>query len=137
MHNGLLPRSVFRRIWTFLINFIYLVQQLNVMLETVTIRFSPLSLFTMTSSPTNKSRLGTVTIHEVAAFAGISLVTLSRAPNDPKQLSANILAKVITAIEKTGYVLNLSAGNLRSSTSRLIATFVPTLQGTLPAWSRR
>lgn len=86
--------------------------------------------FTMTSIGFDKPRPdGAVTIHHVAALAGVSLVTVSRALNSPEQLSAKTLARVLAAVEQTGYVPNLSAGSLRSSKTRLIAALVPTLQG--------
>lgn len=84
----------------------------------------------MTSIGLDKPRPdGVITIHDVAALAGVSLVTVSRALNSPEQLSARTLAKVLAAVEQTGYVPNLSAGSLRSSRTRLIAALVPTLQG--------
>lgn len=95
----------------------------------MTIRLSPRLPVIMSSSNYFKTSPGPVTIHDVAALAGVSLVTVSRALNDPKQLSAKTLAKVTEAVAKTGYVPNLSAGSLRSSKTRLIAAFVPTLQG--------
>ena len=82
----------------------------------------------MSNSNLAKARPGAVTIHDVAALAGVSLVTVSRAINDPRQLSAKTLAKVLAAVERTGYVPNISAGSLRSSRTRLIAAFVPNLQ---------
>lgn len=92
--------------------------------------FYPMPHFVMADPNLLKARPGNpVTIHDVAALAGVSLVTVSRAFNDPKQLSPKTLAKVLAAAEKTGYVPNLSAGSLRSSKTRLIAAFVPTLQG--------
>lgn len=84
----------------------------------------------MTSIGFDKPRPdGAVTIHDVAALAGVSLVTVSRALNSPKQLSAKTLEKVLAAVQQTGYVPNMSAGSLRSSRTRLIAALVPTLQG--------
>jgi LacI family gluconate utilization system Gnt-I transcriptional repressor len=84
----------------------------------------------MTSIGFDKPRPdGAVTIHDVAALAGVSLVTVSRALNSPEQLSAKTLARVLAAVEQMGYVPNLSAGSLRSSRTRLIAALMPTLQG--------
>ena len=72
--------------------------------------------------------LSTATIHDVAALAGVSLMTVSRALKRPHQVSAATLEKVLAAVEKTGYVPNALAGGLRSARTRLIAAIVPTLK---------
>lgn len=69
-----------------------------------------------------------VTIHDVARLARVSLITVSRAINNPELLSAATLKKVMDAVAQTGYVPNLVAGGLRSSRSRLVAVLVPTLR---------
>ena len=70
-----------------------------------------------------------VTIHEVAQLANVSLITVSRAFNNPDQVSAKTLKRVMDAVAKTGYVPNLAAGSLRSSKTRLVAVLVPALSG--------
>ncbi|CAN5379235.1 LacI family DNA-binding transcriptional regulator [soil metagenome] len=70
-----------------------------------------------------------VTVHDVARLAGVSAITVSRALNKPGQLSPATLERVLTAIERSGYVPNRMAGGLRSSRSRLVAAVVPTISG--------
>lgn len=70
----------------------------------------------------------TVTIHVVAAIANVSLITVSRAFNNPELLSPKTLKKVMDAVAVCGYVPNLVAGGLRSSKTRLVAVLVPTLR---------
>jgi len=89
-----------------------------------------LAEFQMDNSKPQKRTSGRpVTIREVARLAEVSLITVSRAFNSPEQLSAATLKKVREAIAQTGYVPNMTAGNLRSSRTRMIAVFVPQLSG--------
>lgn len=73
----------------------------------------------------------TVTIHDVARLAEVSLMTVSRAFNDPGRLSPVTLKRVMEAVAKTGYIPNLMAGGLRSLKTGLVAALVPTLMGQL------
>ena len=71
-----------------------------------------------------------VTVHDVARVANVSAITVSRALNNPDQLSAATLARVLTAVEETGYVPNLLAKGLNAKRSaRLVAALIPTLSG--------
>ena len=70
---------------------------------------------------------GTVTMETVGRLAGVSQVTVSRALNDPKKVSANTLKRIQDAIELTGYVPNMVAGALASKRSQLIAALVPSI----------
>ncbi len=72
-----------------------------------------------------------VTLREVAQAADVSMITVSRAINNPHQVSANTLEKVNAAIQALGYVPNLMAGGLRSSRSYLVMALVPTIAGSL------
>jgi LacI family gluconate utilization system Gnt-I transcriptional repressor len=81
------------------------------------------------SSPKTNQNHSTVTIHHVARVAGVGRMTVSRAFNSPEKLAASTLKKVMDAVVLTGYVPNMTAGSLRSSRTRLIAAFVPTLSG--------
>ncbi|MGI4778390.1 MAG: LacI family DNA-binding transcriptional regulator [Janthinobacterium lividum] len=64
---------------------------------------------------------------DVARSAGVSLVTVSRAINEPDKVAPETLATVRAAVEHLGYVPNLTAGSLASSRSRIVATIVPTI----------
>ena len=66
---------------------------------------------------------------DVAKLAGVSAITVSRALNTPAAVSPDTLAKVRSAIERSGYVPNLVAGGLASNRSRLVAALVPTIAG--------
>lgn len=64
---------------------------------------------------------------DVARAAGVSLVTVSRAINDPGRVKPDTLRAVRAAIEQLGYVPNLLAGGLASQRSRIVAAIVPTI----------
>lgn len=72
-----------------------------------------------------------VTLHDVAALAEVSAVTVSRALKTPDRLSPVTLQRVREAVAKTGYVPNLVAGGLRSAKSGLVAALVPALRSHL------
>jgi LacI family gluconate utilization system Gnt-I transcriptional repressor len=87
-----------------------------------------------------RPRTGGLTLTDVARVAGVSPITVSRALNSPGQLTAETLAKVREAVERTGYVPNLLAGGLASNRSRLVAAIVPTIASpvfleTVQAWT--
>jgi LacI family gluconate utilization system Gnt-I transcriptional repressor len=64
---------------------------------------------------------------DVAAAAGVALVTVSRAINEPDKVSPGTLARVQAAVRKLGFVPDLTAGSLASSRSRIVGAVVPTL----------
>lgn len=74
-----------------------------------------------------KSRRGSgaITLQDVAKLAGVAPITASRAINKPDSVSGEVLQKVHSAVERTGYVPNRMAGSLASSRSRIIAAVVP------------
>ena len=80
---------------------------------------------------TRKRARSGVTIHDVAKLANVSIITVSRALNNPRQVSPETLKRVEEAVAQTSYVPNLMAGGLRSSRSRLVVALVPTLAGQL------
>lgn len=75
----------------------------------------------------------TVRITEVAAAAGVSPITVSRALNTPDLLSKATLRRVRAAVDRLGYVPNLAAGALASRRSRMIVAIVPTIASTMYA----
>ena len=81
--------------------------------------------------PARRGRRGTggLTLADVARLAGVSAITVSRALNTPERLSAETLARVHEAVDRTGYVPNRVAGGLASSRTRLVAALVPTISG--------
>lgn len=68
---------------------------------------------------------------DVAAAAGVALVTVSRALNEPGKVSPATLARVRAAVKQLGYVPDLTAGSLASARSRIVGAVVPTLSN---AW---
>ncbi len=76
----------------------------------------------MPSAPTK-----TITLHDVARAAGVSLITASRALGNPSVVSPATIARVQAAVEATGYIPNLLAGSLKSRRSRMVAAIVPAL----------
>lgn len=72
---------------------------------------------------------GSITLHDVAKLAGVAPITASRALNAPEKVSPEVLQRVTSAVERTGYVQNRLAGGLASARSRLVAVLVPTLSG--------
>ena len=80
-----------------------------------------------------KSLSYTVTLAEVAAEAGVSANTVSRALRFPDTIAPHTLARITAAVEATGYVPNLSASQLASNRSKTIAMIIPTLAASVIA----
>ncbi len=68
-----------------------------------------------------------VTLHDVAREAGVSLITASRALSNPGVVSAKTIARVQQAVAVTGYIPNLLAGGLKSKRSMTVAALVPAI----------
>ncbi|MWL89753.1 LacI family DNA-binding transcriptional regulator [Cupriavidus sp. SW-Y-13] len=68
-----------------------------------------------------------VTLHDVAREAGVSLITASRALSNPGLVSAKTIARVQEAVAATGYIPNLLAGGLKSRRSLTVAALVPNI----------
>jgi len=75
----------------------------------------------MSLLPRSKS----VTLHDVAEAAGVSLMTASRALKTPELVSKATLEKVQRAVLATGYIPNLLAGGLKSKRSMAIGALLP------------
>lgn len=72
-------------------------------------------------------RPSSITLHDVAAAAGVSLMTASRALRRPELVSASTREKVMAAVASTGYIPNLLAGGLKSQRSMTVAALVPVM----------
>ena len=82
----------------------------------------------MTRSSTPKSRAsGRATLAAVGERAGVSLMTASRAINQPELVSAALRLRVEQAVAELGYVPNRAAQALASSHSNVIVVLVPSL----------
>ena len=68
---------------------------------------------------------------DVAAAAGVSPMTVSRALREPERLSEATRKAVLDAIERVGYVPNRIAANLASARSSAIGQIVPSIQNSL------
>ena len=65
-----------------------------------------------------------VRVEDVAREAGVSPITVSRALSQPDLVRPETRARVASAVEKTGYVVNSLASSLRSGRSSIIAVFI-------------
>jgi len=74
---------------------------------------------------------GTITLKHVAALAGVSPITVSRALNKPDSVSDKLREKIERAVEQLGYVQNHVAGALASAGSNVIPVIVPSLSNTV------
>lgn len=68
-----------------------------------------------------------VTLHDVAQAAGVSLITASRALSNPGLVSPATIERVRQAVDATGYVPNLLAGGLKSKRSMAVGALVPVI----------
>lgn len=68
---------------------------------------------------------GRPTLHDVAIAAGVTGITVSRYFRAPGRVAADTAARIRLAIEQTGYVPNLQAGQLAGGASRLVAALIP------------
>jgi LacI family gluconate utilization system Gnt-I transcriptional repressor len=68
---------------------------------------------------------------DVAKAANVSLMTVSRALNEPAKLSEETRKLVLDTIRKIGYVPNSIASNLASNRSNVVGQIVPSIQNSL------
>ncbi|WP_114560386.1 LacI family DNA-binding transcriptional regulator [Desertihabitans aurantiacus] len=84
----------------------------------------------MTTTPRRRAT-GTATLADVAAAAGVSAQTVSRAVRTPELVSTATLDRVREAIRSTGYVPNLAASNLASNRSMVVAVVLPSISASV------
>ncbi|MCC7484008.1 MAG: LacI family DNA-binding transcriptional regulator [Burkholderiales bacterium] len=70
-------------------------------------------------------------MRDVAAAAGVSLMTVSRALREPERLSGETRKAVLDAVRRIGYVPNRIAANLASARSSVVGQIVPSIQNSL------
>ena len=68
-----------------------------------------------------------ITIHDVAAAAGVSVTTVSRVLNDKDDVAQETSARVRAVIRELGYASSLAARSMRSRRSNLIGVITPDL----------
>ncbi|HLV84402.1 MULTISPECIES: LacI family DNA-binding transcriptional regulator [Devosia] len=65
------------------------------------------------------------TIEDVAAIAGVSIATVSRAINEPTKVADETRRRVAEAVARTGYTTNAMARSLRMRRSNMILILAP------------
>ncbi|QDL53949.1 LacI family DNA-binding transcriptional regulator [Rhodoferax aquaticus] len=84
------------------------------------------------SAPPRKSRAsGRLTLDDVAAAAGVSRITASRALRGERSVGAELVARVAQAAQTLGYVPDPAARALASARSRTVVVLVPLLSNNL------
>jgi LacI family gluconate utilization system Gnt-I transcriptional repressor len=77
--------------------------------------------------PPSGPRPRRATLSDVAARAGVSAVTVSRALRRPEMVSADLRKRVANAVEALGYIPNQLASALASSHTGTIGVLIPSL----------
>lgn len=67
------------------------------------------------------------TIHDLARESGVSKTTVSRVLNGSPRVSADARARVLAAVDRTGFRINLAARSLRTARSSLVGLLVPAI----------
>ena len=76
------------------------------------------------SNPSDKRRLGSTSIRDVAKRAGVSIATVSRAVNRIPTVDPELAKRVWQAIDEVGYLPNTQARALVSGRSRMLGLIV-------------
>lgn len=72
-------------------------------------------------------------MEDIARLAGVSVITVSRVLREPARVAEPTRARVLSAIETTGYVPNLVARSLKSRRSGIIAAVIPSVTHSIVA----
>lgn len=72
------------------------------------------------TSRTTRRKAGSYTIHDVAALAGVSSITVSRYFNSPEKVSVALRERLREIIDRIGYVPSQVAGGLASGHGRVV-----------------
>jgi len=86
------------------------------------------------AEPKRKKRNGgtaTSRMRDVARKAGVSVMTVSRALNDPDKVSKEMRQRVRAVVDEIGYVPNRLARSLSSNRSNVIGLIVPSIRNSL------
>ena len=78
-----------------------------------------------------KSRKGAPGIVDVAARAGVSIATVSRAFSQPALVRAPTRVRIETAAQELGYIRNRAAGSLHNRFSGTVGLVVPTIDNAI------
>jgi LacI family repressor for deo operon, udp, cdd, tsx, nupC, and nupG len=74
---------------------------------------------------TAPSRSEAVDIKRVAALAGVSIATVSRAVSDPNRVNAATRERVLEIVRQTGYTPNTAGRSLRAARTMMLLLVVP------------
>ena len=74
-----------------------------------------------------------VRMQDVAALAGVSVITVSRVLREPVRVAEATRARVLEAIAAVGYVPNLVASSLKSRRSGVVAAVIPSVTHSIVA----
>jgi LacI family transcriptional regulator, gluconate utilization system Gnt-I transcriptional repressor len=85
----------------------------------------------MPASPKNRRATGRVTLSDVATAAGVSPITVSRALRGERAVAPELVARVMQASQRLGYVPDPAARALASQRSNHVAILIPKLSNTL------
>src|SRR5437868_6584050 len=75
-----------------------------------------------------------VRLKDIAAAAGVSMMTVSKALRDEKDVSARTKTRIKLLAQQMGYVPNSMAQGLRTHTTKLFGLVIPTI--TNPVYAR-
>jgi LacI family transcriptional regulator len=75
-----------------------------------------------------KAQNTTPTLHDVAAFAGVSTATVSRCLNFPDRVAEKTRTKVQAAVDSLGYSPNFGAQVMASRRTKTIGAIIPTME---------
>lgn len=85
----------------------------------------------MPPSPIRSRATGRVTLTDVAAVAGVSAITVSRAMRGERAVAPELVARVKAAADRLGYVPDPAARALASRHSKQVALLIPLLSNAL------
>jgi LacI family transcriptional regulator len=82
----------------------------------------------METPPARSTKQG---IRAVAARAGVSTASVSRALNNPDSVSAELRSRIGAAVQSVGYIPHASARALSSRRTRTLGAIIPTIDNTM------
>ncbi|WP_281826365.1 LacI family DNA-binding transcriptional regulator [Jannaschia rubra] len=85
----------------------------------------------MDRAPTDAPRLTTPTLQDVAARAGVSTATVSRALNFPDRVAAATRDRVMQAVADLGYSPNFGARAMAARRTNTIGAIIPTMENAI------
>ncbi|WP_218831799.1 LacI family DNA-binding transcriptional regulator [Bordetella genomosp. 10] len=78
-------------------------------------------------APAGRRKIAAITIHDVAALAGVSAISVSRYFNQPDRVSEALRARIEDAVARTGFVPSQVAMGLASARSKVVCAVIPSI----------